>query len=212
MPVSGGLFRVILHSNLATLDFVCSLVSHPSSTPTPRLKISQFTLINQKRSWEGLSNHLNGTTPNTEGHLFPRIQGLRLGSTRGQGIRLQIDPGRAGKFAFPAGSRSPSTGSAPRTQGPQGALFHQGAGAEGLLPSCQAVKTSITSSVEIYELPGRWVVYHQGGGRSRKRVMGRRKRKPSGAPHPSWDCPGAQTPAYQKDFFPEGLLTILLPA
>lgn len=34
----------------------------------------------------------------------------------------------------------------------------------------------------------------------------------SGAPHPTWDCPGTQNPAYQKDFFLKGFLTILLPA
>ena len=77
------------------------------------------------------------------------------------------------------GSGSPSTRSAPRTQGPQGGLFHQGAGAEGLLPSCQAVKTSITSSSG-----NLWAAWKMGGlpsrrGGGRKEVMGRRKSKPA---------------------------------
>lgn len=51
----------------------------------------------------------------------------------------------------------------------------------------------------------------RGGGR--KEVMGRRKSKPAlEPPHPTWDCPGTQNPAYQKDFFLKGFLTILLPA
>ena len=98
---------------------------------------------------------------------------------QGAGHPAPIYPGRAGKFAFPAGSGSPSTGSAPRTQGPQGGLFHQGAGAEGLLPSCQAVKTSITSSSG-----NLWAAWKMGGlpsrrGGGRKEVMGTRKSKPA---------------------------------
>lgn len=128
--------------------------------------------------------------------MFPRIRGLRLGSTGGR-ASAPIYPGRAGKFAFPAGSGSPSIGSAPRTQGPQGGLFHQGVGAKGLWLSCQAVKTSITSSSgslctawKVGGLPS-W----RGGGR--KEVMGRRKSKPAleiPAPPGTALAPGAPLP------------------
>lgn len=130
------------HLTFKSGHFVFSLFFSipPLLHPPPKNFTMNMSLINQKRSWEGLSNHLYGMVPNAEGHLFPRIRGLRLGSTRGQGIRLQFTQAGPASSPSPQGPEAPLHGLPRELRAPKGVSFTREQELKGFCPLAKLLR------------------------------------------------------------------------
>ena len=143
MPVNGGLFGVILHSNLATLDFVCSLVSHPSSSPTTPLPPppKNFTIYFNKpeKVMGGSKQSLKWNHTKRRRAFVPKDPRSKAWIHQGTGHPAPNWPRQGWQVCLPRRVQKPLYRVCPKNSGPPRGSFSPGSSswrALALLPSC----------------------------------------------------------------------------